>query len=240
MAYNFLSLVNDINQRTNEVPLNSTNFFTAAGFYSTAKQAVNTAINQINHDTFQWPFNYILNEETLTAGTNRYTYPYDAKWVDFNTFRIKRDATFGNETQILSQMDYEQYLRHYIDDEYNTSDTSIREIPKYVARSPAQEFILHPVPDKDYELAYEYYVLPVELELHTDVPTVPSQFRHVIVDGAMYYVYQFRNDLENSQFMFSKFNEGLVNMRKIYQNRYEYMRDTRVHRHNDYSGYRNL
>lgn len=228
MAYDFLSLVNNINGRVNEVPLTDDNFADARGFYSTAKEAINSSLTQINQDTFQWPFNYILSEQTLVPGVNRYPYTYDTKWVDFNTFRLKENDTFNNETKLLRQVDYEEYLKHGVNHEYST-DEGKRSIPRYVARTPAQEFVVYPTPDEAYELVYEYYSTNVELILSTDVPTVPPQFRHIIIDGAMYYVYQFRNDLENSQFMYSKFQEGLKNMRKIYQNRYEYMRDTRVH-----------
>ena len=44
MAYEYLSLVNDVNRRLNEVELSSSNFATAAGFYSSAKDAVKAAI----------------------------------------------------------------------------------------------------------------------------------------------------------------------------------------------------
>ena len=43
MAYNYLSLVNQINRRLNEVELSSSNFATATGFYSQAKDAVNSS-----------------------------------------------------------------------------------------------------------------------------------------------------------------------------------------------------
>jgi len=228
MAYNYLGLVNDICGRVNETPLTSSNFASAAAFYSTAKEAVNSSIRFINQDAFQWPFNYVEQEDTLTAGVLRYSYPTNAKLINFDTFRIKRDATFGNETSRLHVMDYEEYLDKFVDDEYNTSDTSIRSIPKYVARAPGNEFIVYPAPDQAYDLVYEYYSLPVDLNLYSDVPSTPKAYRHIIVDGAMYYVYFFRGDTETADRLFVKFKEGIANMRAIYQNRYEYVRDTRV------------
>lgn len=227
MAYNYLGLVNDVNGYVNEVQLTSSNFSSALGFYQVAKDAVNASIRDINQYTFHWPFNYVEQRDVLTAGENRYSYPYDAKTVMFDTFRIIRDDTLGHETRLLEQIDYEEYLEKHIDDEYNTS-TSIRRMPHKVARGPGQEYILWPVPDQEYELVYEYYTLPVDLNLYSDVPTIPEQFRHIIVDGAMYYVYKFRGDHENTQMTQGKFNAGIANMRKIYVNRYEYMRDTRV------------
>jgi hypothetical protein len=91
MAYNYLGLVNEVNRRLNEVELTSSNFATASGFYNTAKDAVNASLRHINHEEHNWPWNHVLEEETLTAGVTRYDYPTDAKIVDMNSFRIKKD-----------------------------------------------------------------------------------------------------------------------------------------------------
>jgi len=228
MAYNFLGLVNDINRKLNEVELTSANFASANGFYSTAKDAINSSIRHINQSQFEWPFNHVEQEETLTPGTIRYAYPADAKTIDFDSFRIKRNSTFGNTTQKLSIMAYEDYLEEYLDDEYNTSNTSIRSLPQRVFRTPDQKFGVHPSPDKAYELVYEYYRLPVDLENATDVPALPEQFRSIIVDGAMYYAYTFRGNTQDATLHLQKFEDGIKNMRTLYINRYDYVRDTRV------------
>ena len=228
MAYNYLELVNDLNRRVNETELTSAAFPTATGFYTTAKDAINSSIRLLNQEAFQWPFNYLEQEDTLTAGDLRYDYPSNAKTLDFNTFRIKRDSTLGNETVRLRMMDYEEYLDKHVDDEYNTSDTGIRALPRYIIRAPGNQYIVYPAPDKAYTLVYETYSLPVDLVLYSDVPEVPEAFRHVIVDGAMYYVQIFRNDNQSAQMTMEKFQEGIKNMRSIYINRYEYVRDTRL------------
>lgn len=228
MAYDYLGLVNDINRRLNEVELTSSNFASAKGFYSAAKDSVNSAIRHINFSQFDWPFNHVEQTETLTPGTVRYAYPSDAKTVDFDSFRIKRSNTLGNATQKLTNLSYEDYLDSYVDDEYNTSNTSIRTIPRYVFRTPDQNFGVYPAPDKAYELVYEYYRLSVDLENATDVPTLPEQFRYVIVDGAMYYAYTFRGNTQDATLHFQKFEEGIKDMRSLYINRYDYIRDTRV------------
>lgn len=225
MAYNFLGLVNDVNRRLNEVELNSSNFGGAIGFYSQAKEAVNSSIRLINQQEFEWPFNHNTEEQTLTAGTTRYSFPADTKYIDFDSFRIKQDDTLGNDTQKLSLISYEEYLNRFVDQEYETS-TGIRELPRYVFRAPNQVWGVTPNPDKAYVVVFEYYSIPSELSAYTDVPTVPEQFRHIIVDGAMYYAYMFRGDLNSAQLSMQKFNEGLKNMRTIYINRYDYVRST--------------
>ena len=92
----------------------------------------------------------------------------------------------------LKIMQYEEYLEKFVDDEYNNTNTSIRGVPDKIIRSPNREFIVHPAPDKAYRLVFEYYSTGFDLELHTDAPSLPEQYRYVIIDGAMYYVYHFR------------------------------------------------
>lgn len=227
MAYDFLGLVNDVNRRLNEVELTSSNFTTAVGFYSSVKESVNNAIRFINQEQYGWPYNHVEQDDTLVAGTVRYPIPTDAKTVDFDSFRIKRDDTLGNDTKRLKIISYEEYLDSYVDYEYN-SNTSIRRIPDFVFRSPSNEYGLVPPPDKAYEVIYEYFRLPVDLENPTDVPTVPEQFRHVIVDGAMYYAFLFRGNSQDATIMYQKFLEGIKNMRSLYINRYEYVRSTAI------------
>ena len=227
MAYDFLGLVNDVNKRLNEVQLTSSNFDSAVGFYSAAKDGVNAAIRLINQEQFEWPFNHVTQEEYLTAGEVRYSYPSDAKTIDMDSFRIKRSTTFNNETKRLKILSYEEYLDKYVDYEYNSTE-SIRSLPDYVFRAPNFEFGVVPPPKYDYELVYEYYRLPVDLISATDVPAIPEQFRHIIVDGAMYHAYLFRGNSQDANMSFDKYMEGIKNMRSLYINRYEYLRDTRV------------
>ena len=103
-------------------------------------------------------------------------------------------------------------------------------LPRHIVRAPSQEFIILPTPDKAYELVYEYYCNPVSLELYDDVPNVPLEFKHIIVDGAMFYAYQFRSDTQASQIAQGKFETGIKYMRSLYINRYDYVRSTVISR----------
>ncbi len=222
MAYNFLSLVNDVNGRLNEVPLTSANFPSAGGFYKQAKDSVNAALNDIYQDAFEWPFAHVTATLPLVTEQVRYSYPVDAKSVNFDSFRIKGDSTKGVSTLALRQMDYEEYLTKFGDADYNAYKYA--NIPKVVFRTPDFKFGVYPPPRTDYELVYEYYKLPLELDAYSDVPLLPEHFRHLITDGATHYSYMFRGDPESAAVMLEKFNSGVKNARKIYQNRYEYLR----------------
>lgn len=228
MAYDYISLVNDINRRLNEVELTSANFPTATGYYSFAKDAVNASIRHINQEEFEWPWNHVEETEVLAAGEVRYSMPYDSKTVNMNTFRIKRNSTLNVETVKLKNMTYEEYLDKHADSEYNSS-TNNRSVPSHVIRAPSRELIFYPAPDKAYEVVYEYYALTYDLESATDVPNLPEQYRYAIVDGAMYYVYQFRGDTQTSQLSLQKFEQGIKQLRSLHINRTDYLRDTRVH-----------
>jgi len=224
MAYYFIGLVNDVNRRLNEVELTSANFATSTGFYSFAKDAVNASIRHIQQEEYEWPWNHVERTDTLLAQTNRYVYPYDAKTINFNSFRLKRNSSLGNGTQKLIEISYEEYLEKYADAEYNTDATGM---PTHVARTPSREFILYPNPDKAYELVYEYYVSTFDLQLSTDVPNLPELYRYVITDGAMYYVYQFRGDFQATNLALEKFRDDIKYLRSLYINRTPNLRDTR-------------
>ena len=227
MSYDYLSLVNEVNRRLNEVELTAGNFNAAKGFYSQVKDSVNSSIRDINQTHYEWGFNHVLAEDVLTAGTTRYAFPNDAGSIDFDTFRIKESTTFGNATVKLSVVDYDDYLQSSIDQEYG-DNTSKRQIPNAVFQAPSLEWGVTPPPDQAYEVVYEYYRVPVDLESSTDVPSIPERFRHVIVDGAMYHAYMFRSNEQAANIAKSKFEEGLKRMRTILVNRFVYMRSTAI------------
>lgn len=229
MAYDYIGLVNDVNRRLNEVELSTSNFSTATGYYSFAKDSINSAIRHINQEEFEWPWNHVEETEVLNPGEVRYSQPYDSKTINMNTFRVKRDDDLDVKTKRLRVIAYEEWLDKYADSEYN-STTSDRDVPQYVARTPSRELVFYPAPDKAYEIVYEYFRLAYDLENHADVPNLPEQYRYVIVDGAMYYVYQFRGDMQAAQLSLNKFEQGIKNLRSLHINRTDYIRDTRVQR----------
>lgn len=99
-------------------------------------------------------------------------------------------------------------------------------VPLYVFRTPDNNWGLFPFPNKTYTLVYEYYTIPNDLSADTDVPTIPSHFSTVIVDGAMYYLYQYRNDLDTARESQKRFKDGIRRMRTLLVNRYDYIRST--------------
>jgi len=227
MAYDFIGLVNDVNRRLNEVELTTSNFAGAQGYYNLTKDAVNASIRHIHQEEFEWPWNHVEETEVLTPGEVRYSMPYDSKTINMNSFRIRRDDTLSVGTNKLKVLNYEEYLDKYADYEYN-SNTSNRTVPHSVIRAPSRELLFIPAPDQAYEVVYEYYSVGVDMEKAADVPAIPEQFRHIIVDGAMYYAYVFRGDMQAATVSQNKFTDGIKYMRSQNINRTEYIRDRRV------------
>ena len=187
MAYNFLSLTNEICGRLNETKLNSSNFASAINFYSTIKDSLNAAIRDINHQEYNYPFNHNTSEIILDTGVARYPLPQNAKIVDFDNVKILRDDALNVSTRVLKQIQYNEYTRRYLDDELNTAVTG--ETPRYIAKSKNNDFVIAPKPNKEYTLELEYFIVPADLVLYDDVPTIPESFKHVILDCALSLLY---------------------------------------------------
>ncbi len=226
MAYNFLELVNAVARRLNETELTSSNFATATGFYAQIKDAVNSSIRDLNLHHEYWPYNHNSESITLTAGVTRYPIPADAKFVDYNNFRLERDASVNvGAARRLEQITYNEYIDTYVDQE-NETDTSKGAATINVFKTLDNSFGVVPMPDKAYTITYEYFNFPVDLNLHTDVPSVPERFKFVITDGAMYHAYMFRDNIEMGQLTFQKFKDGMKYMRKLLVNENVYLRAT--------------
>jgi len=225
MAYTYLDITNEVIARMNEVALTSANFGSARGFQVQCKNAVNDAINYINQREFGWPFTHDTHSQTLVAGQTRYTIPADSQSVDYDTFRISKDDTLAVNGITLRIMDYKEYTQKYIEQE---TTTGVGAVPIYVFRSPDNNYGLFPYPDKAYELKLEYYKKPTALSAHGDVPTVPEQYRQVVVDGATAYAYQYRGEAQQYGINFSRFEDGIKQMQSILLNRADYVRSTYI------------
>jgi len=224
MAYNYLSLANEVCRRLNETELTSSNFASANGLYGQIKDAVNAAIRDSNQKHFNWPFNHNTVDITLTAGELRYPLPENAKYTDFDTVRLARNTTLGvGSAKRLKQMSYDEYVDRYIDQEYET-DTTKGQAPEYIVRSQDGDIIVAPMPDAAYTIEYEFFMFPADLETYDDVPSIPFRFKHVIVDGAMYHSYMFRDNLESASISLRKFEDGIKQMRTLLVNENVYAR----------------
>ena len=80
-------------------------------------------------------------------------------------------------------------------------------VPRSIVRTPDNNYLVYPYPDKAYSLVFDYYTFPDDLSAHGDTTSIPDRFSPVIVDGATAYVYQYRGELNQYQLNFNFINE---------------------------------
>lgn len=215
----FLNLVNRALRRLNEVEITSeAQFENVTGFHSRVKDAVNDAIRDINSEQVQWPFNHVTRRATLEKGKVFYSFPVDMKTVDFDTFRLLRNDVMKVRGQWLRPISYEDYIRYCRDADEALDDPDFN-MPRYVFRTQDNNWGVSPPPDGPYEVQYEYFRQPTTLVFPTDTTTLPEQYESVILEGAMYYLYMFRENIEAANLAKSLFVKGIEQMRTILINR---------------------
>ena len=101
-------------------------------------------------------------------------------------------------------------------------------VPRNIVRTPDNNYLLYPYPDKQYTLAFDYFTFPADLSAHGDTTTIPDRFATVVVDGAVAYVYQYRGELQQYELNFDRFQQGIKNMQTLVINKYDYVRSTLV------------
>ena len=101
-------------------------------------------------------------------------------------------------------------------------------VPRNIVRTPDNNFLLYPYPDKEYTLTFDYYTFPSDLSAHGDITTIPDRFAPVVIDGATAFVYQYRGEMQQYQLNFSRFEQGIKNMQSLLINKYDYVRSTMI------------
>lgn len=224
----YLNLVNKLLIKLNENELTESNFVGVRGVYASAKDAINDSLREIESFEQQWPYNAVEHTESLTIGTYEYAYPILFKTVDWNSFQIEKDDSLGVNSKTLKIMERDEWYKKYRDlDDDAGSDG--RAIPDYVFKTHGNGYGLTPSPDQDYVLKYRYYTYFSELTDYDDECLVPEAFNHVIINGALKYMYVYHDNVEMANYVDDKmFQPNLKMMRKLLINDEQYVRDTRV------------
>ena len=103
-------------------------------------------------------------------------------------------------------------------------------VPEYVVRTPDNNYLLYPYPNKSYAIKFDYYTFPTDLSAHGDTTTIPDRFAPVIVDGATAFVYQYRGETQQYQLNMQRFEQGIKNMQTLLINKFSYLRSTYIPR----------
>jgi|TARA_R110000787_G_scaffold117413_2_gene228073 hypothetical protein len=227
MATTFLTLVNDTIRRLNEVELSAADFTSVIGFRSQVKDAVNASLHEISQREYYFPFNHTTGSLTLVSGTGTYTLATTLKIADWNSFRINYDSVNDFAARKLKQINYDTFLSRYFERDSEATSGDYDQ-PIYVYRTPDDKAGFTPIPNAAYSVSYDYYAYHTDLSAATDVMTVPDAFKHVIIDGALYHCYMFRDNSQQAALVKQKFDLGIDHMRSILINRFTEVRDTRM------------
>ena len=216
MATTYITLVNDLLRRLNEVTLTTSGegFSTAKNVQAIAKDAINNSIREILQDGHQFPFLKTTTTQTLTAGTGTYDLPTDMASVDWETFYLQALSSAGNTARSLPTIPFEEYVRIYKAIEEN-SGTGARSSPDLVYQTSEEKFGVTPLPDAAYVIEYVYYKFPADLSAFDDEMIIPDRFKYIIIDGAMVYMMRFRSNEQSAQIHQAKFQEGIKAMRRL-------------------------
>lgn len=227
MPSTYLSLCNQVLRRLNEVEIAADDFANVRGVQALVKDAVKAAVAKINQAEFEWPFNAAEHTETLVVGQSEYSWPDYFKVSDFNSFQILKDTSLNTGYKTLTQIDRDVWYKSYRDEDYEAGSAG-RGIPDYVFPSHGNGFGVSPSPDKAYRIRFRYYLNYSDITNYNDVTRIPDSFDTVIVDGALYHLYMFKDNIESAQAAFMAFEKGIKDLQTLYINNYEYIRDSRV------------
>ena len=229
MASTYLSLTNRLLRKLNEVEIAEADFSNTRGIQTLAKDAITDAIGQINQTEYEWPFNAAQHTQVLAVGQEEYSWPEYFKVVDWNTFQLQKNASLNVNHKMLEFIDRDIYYKKYksTDDDSSTAGVSI---PAVIAPSHGNGYVVSPSPDQAYTIQFKYYMNNVGLSLHGDTTRIPNSYDNVIIDGALYYMYMFRDNPESATLTAQVFQQGVKNMQGIFINKYERVYDTRVPR----------
>ena len=227
MASTYIDLCNKVLRRLNEVEIATAEFGNTRGIQSLVKDAVQAAVSKINQAEYEWPFNAAEFSQTLTAGQTEYTWPTAYKKADWNSFQIQKDSSLGASFKSLGYLERDDWYANHRDADYEAGNAG-RGIPDNVFPSHGNGFGVTPSPDKAYTVKFRYYLNYTNLVAYSDVTRIPESFDTVIVDGALYHLYMFKDNLDAANAAYQAFMLGIKDLQTLFINNFEYVRDTRV------------
>lgn len=212
----YVQLTNELLRRLNEVPLDAAGdgFDTVRNVQAAAKDSINSSIREIYQSGQEWPFLKTTYTQVLTAGTKEYSFPSGYSSVDWETFYLKKHSSQENEPRVLKAISYEEYVSRYrtVDDTGNAAGISA---PELVYQTFGDNFGVTPIPNDAYEVEYVYWSVPASLSAYDDACVIPERFNHVIIDGAMSYMMQFRSNAQSAAMHQEKFQQGIKAMKRV-------------------------
>lgn len=150
---------------------------------------------------------------TVTSAT-QFTFAVSSSAVTPATGTISVFPPYGNTK--LKFIDYDAYR----DEKYQERDNEAFKdgqysTPFFAVRKTDNNIILSPKPDRIYTVQYDSFVLPSNMELYSDTPAIPEVFADVLIDGATWYAYMFRDNVEQADIQRKRYEENVETMARM-------------------------
>jgi|TARA_R110000823_G_C15798097_1_gene486868 hypothetical protein len=227
MPSTYISLCNQVLRRLNEVEIIDGDFGACTGVQALVKDAVKASVAKINQSEFEWPFNAAEETDTLIVGQEEYTWPTFFKVADYNSFQIQADTTLGVSFTTLKFIERDEYYSKYRDTDSASGAVGIA-IPQFVFPSHGNGYGVSPSPNKTYSLKFRYFQNHSDITNFDDVTRIPDSYDTVLIDGALYHLYMFKDNIEAAQAAYGAYEKGIKDLQSLYINNYSSIRDTRV------------
>jgi hypothetical protein len=227
MPTSYIDLCNQTLRRLNEVEIAEADFSSARGVQALVKDAVKAAVAKINQAEFGWPFNAAEETDTLIVGQTEYTWPQYFKVADWNSFQIQANDNLGAGYKTLKFIEQDEWYSDHRDADYTAGVTG-RDMPEYIFPAHGNGYGVSPSPNKAYTLKFRYFMNYSDITNATDVTRIPESYDTVLIDGALYHLYMFKDNMESAQAAFISFEKGIKDLQTLYINNNVSIRDTRI------------
>ena len=224
------NLGNSVNSATTETYTASTGDATVGAINNTSSTATVGAIIDIASAS--------LSSNVVTVNTS------SAHGLNTNdTVGISNlgfDVTDPNSVKVenfrtLKKIERDEYFNHGRDADANSLAAG-RGMPDHIfmdhgvgsGLSQDLYFGITPSPDKAYKVKFNYFAVPFKLSEYNDITRIPDNFEHVIVDGAVHFMFTFKENMDAGQLALMSFQQGIKEMQSQLINSYERITDRRV------------
>lgn len=248
MAKTYLSMTNELLVEINEPEI--TTISGALGVQKFVANCVNRAYFDIVDAVDEWSWlktaapqdNYYGNTYVETVAGQRWYLMKDSSTdvdtdydsVNWDNFTLTTEGVTGKTAphtiNKLAFTTLSAWTQNYAKaEETNKANTQTYSTPLRVLRSSdGRRFGLSPIPDDVYRIYFFAYDRPSELVNDTDKVLFPEQYKPVLLARARYYIYQFKDNIAQSQLALDEYKKGLQNMAdQLNSPQPEYMSDVR-------------
>jgi hypothetical protein len=226
MAKDYKTLVNELLVELNEPEVST--IATAVGIQKQVSNVVNRAYFDIVDSVDDWSWlsadvpddpyygNTIISTVVgqrwylSKAGSTNIDTDFDS--VNWDMFTLE-DTNSPYTINKLPFTTLTQWRSNYAQSEEASARLNNYATPLRVIRSSdGRRFGLSPIPDKVYNIHFFAYNRPTALVADTDTVLFPEQYKPVLLARARYYLYQFKDNIAQSQLALDEYKKGLQNM----------------------------